>query len=205
MARRKPPIRNRARSNPLQPCETRALRYQQTEQELSASLQRTAELIWAESPKLTGKFKEAHQELQHIVRELLQVRAHNRRAALRPETRGSLMHFSEASLVMLSFERFARVVMRKTDEKVNPFNLLQLARKHGVLSLTDEQIKAVNDVRNALLHGHYEQFATAEGVSVEQLFRSSKFIGAVETLTHLLDRLMREIDLDSGLPKEPPA
>ena len=148
-------------------------------------------------------FKDKHPELQHIVREMLLVRSHNLKCAEEKDF-DNLLHFAEGALVLLALERFARIVLgSRADERDTLYNLLQKAVKYGLLHLPwDDQedgIRRLKDVRNTTLHGGYEQAAAAAGCSsVAEYFRSSQHIGEVETLTKVLDHLMRQVDLEKG-------
>jgi len=99
-------------------------------------------------------------------------------------------------LVLLSFERFLRIILgaEATDRDTLP-NLLEKATSQSRNLLwipgqwtRQDAIKAIVGVRNTLMHGNYEQAATgAHQADVRSYFTSGNYISEVETLFHLLD------------------
>jgi hypothetical protein len=148
-------------------------------------------------------FRDRHREIQELVRELAVVRNHNLKFK-EGEPQDTMLLFAEAALVLVTLERFVRAVLgsHATDRDTLP-NLLQKAVKHGLLQVPwdDQQdgIRRITSVRNALLHGNYEQSARQESCSVEDFFKK-KFAGEVESLTHVVDNLMSQIDPATGRP-----
>jgi 5'-deoxynucleotidase YfbR-like HD superfamily hydrolase len=154
-------------------------------------------------------FKEQHEELQHIVRELKLVREHNLKFK-QGDPQHKLLHFAEGLLVLIALERFLRVILAsEAKEEHTLSNLLEMATsaKRNLLRIpgtwTREQaIKAITRVRNTLMHGNYEQAATgAKSKDVRTYFKSGKYISEVEDLFQLLDQLMRQIDPATGQPR----
>jgi|SRR5262249_38150651 len=151
-------------------------------------------------------FKEQHEELQHIVRELVLVRKHNL-VFKTGDPQHNLLHFAEGLLVLLALERFLRAVLgTKANDRHTLPNLLEMATsaKRNLLTIpgtwTREQaIKAVTEVRNTLMHGNYEQAAKGAGSpNVRGYFKSGQYISEVEALFQLLDQLMQQIDSATG-------
>jgi len=155
---------------------------------------------------VTEKFKDRHPELQHLVRELLQVRQHNLDCAQRgrPEL---LLHFAEGALLLIALERFVRIVLgSEAKDEDTLFNLLQKATSRHILTLPwDDQAEGIRKLkafRNAVMHGNYEQAASISGAaSSEEFFRSSQYISEVETLFKVVDYLLRQIDITTGKPR----
>jgi hypothetical protein len=154
-------------------------------------------------------FKEQHEELQHIVRELVLVRTHNLNFKA-GEPQQNLLHFAEGLLVLLALERFLRAILgTKADDKHTLPSLLEMATsaKRNLLTLpgtwTREQaIEAITEVRNTLMHGNYEQAAKGAGSpDVRGYFKSGQYISEVEALFKLLDQLMQQIDPATGKPR----
>jgi hypothetical protein len=158
-------------------------------------------------------FSKQHRELGEIIRELEIVREQNLKLA---ETHGRWMPgcllFAEGLLVLLALERFLRVVLGAdaNDGDTLP-NLLEKATSTRLELLTlppwwtrAETIGAIKKVRNALMHGNYEQAAIQSGRgSREEYFRSSAYINEVETLHRILDGLCNQIDPATGKPRDP--
>ena len=110
-------------------------------------------------------FKEQNREIQELVRELGVVRDHNLQfKAGDPQDR--LLLFAEAALVFLALERFARAVLRDVNDGDTLFNLLERAVSRKLLALSGgTTVRSICDMRNALLHGNYEQAARKAGCS----------------------------------------
>jgi hypothetical protein len=158
-------------------------------------------------------FTEQYRELGEIFRELEVVRDHNLKLA---EMHGKwvpgCLLFAEGLLVLLGLERFLRVILgaEATDGDTLP-NLLEKATsaRLDLLMLPpwwtrEETITAMKNVRNALMHGNYEQAAIQSGCrSREDYFRSSTYINEVETLRRILDGFCTQIDPGTGKPRTP--
>lgn len=148
-------------------------------------------------------FKDSHRELQHLVRELALVHRHNLR--FNPgDAQDELLLFAEAGLVLVALERFVRILLPGATEKDTLHNLLQKAVKQRLLRLPydDEQagISAIGKVRNTLLHGNYEQAASAIGLASSDAYFGQSFASDIHAAEQLLDNLMQQIDPETGLP-----
>lgn len=162
-------------------------------------------------PKIGGgdvaeTFREQHQELQHLVRELHWLRNHNLR--FKPgDPQDDLLLFAEGAIVLLTLERFLRVILgaEATDKDTLP-NLLEKAtgaRLNLLILQVDDRKKAIaliTAVRNTLLHANYEQAADgAKQASVGEYF-ASQYAGEVEGLYELTNQLFLQIDARTGKP-----
>lgn len=158
-------------------------------------------------------FSEQHRELGEIIRELEIVRNQNLELAqIHGKWVPGCLLFAEGLLVLLALERFLRVILgaEATDSDTLP-NLLEKATsaRLDLLALppwwTREQtISAMKNVRNALMHGNYEQAAIQSGCrSRDDYFRSSTYINEVETLRRILDGFCTQIDPATGRPRNP--
>jgi hypothetical protein len=154
-------------------------------------------------------FKDQHEELQHIVRELVLVRKHNLQFKA-GDPQQNLLHFAEGLLVLLALERFLRAILAtEANEKHTLQNLLEMAtsaqRKLVTIPGTwtrEEAIKAITQVRNTLMHGNYEQAAKGAGSpNIRGYFKSGQYISEVEALFQLLDQLMQQMDSVTGRPR----
>src|SRR5260370_582409 len=133
-------------------------------------------------------FKDRHRELQHLVRELTLVHNHNLtfKSAAPQDT---LLMFAEGALVLITLERFLRVVLRSdvTDEDTLP-NLLEKTTSARLpllrLPAPDRAraIKEIKDVRNTILHGNYEQAARQAGCASVADYFKEQFTPEVEKL-----------------------
>ena len=158
-------------------------------------------------------FIEQYREVSEIFRELEIVRDHNLKMA---ETHGKwvpgYLSFAEGLLVLLGIERFLRVILgaKATDADTLP-NLLEKATSACLNLLTlppwwkrEETITALKNVRNALMHGNYEQAAKQSGRQHrEEYFRSSTYTNEVETLRRILHGFCAQIDPENGKPRTP--
>jgi hypothetical protein len=156
-------------------------------------------------------FKQQHEELQHIVRELLLVRGHNL-AIKQGDPQGKLLHFAEGLLTLLALERFLRAILGPDAKDQTLPNLLKMATsaKRKLLSIPgtwtrDQAINAITEVRNTLMHGDYERAATgAQSRDMRSYFSTGKYISEVEILFKLLDEFTKQIDPDTGSPRPKP-
>jgi len=148
-------------------------------------------------------FKDAHREIQELVRELGIIRAHNLKFK-ESDPQDTVLMFAEAALVLIVLERFVRAVVPDARDNDTIYNLLQRAVSKGLLKVPwDDQedgIRRIKDVRNTLLHGNYELAASQSGCSSVREFFKEKFASEVETLTRVVDDLMRQIDPVTGRP-----
>jgi hypothetical protein len=148
-------------------------------------------------------FKDQHPEMQHLVRELNILRAHN----LKPQTpQDQLLLFAEASLVCSVLERFLRILpeVGATDNDTLS-NLLEKAfsKKRKVLSLPNfkEQdfLKIIRELRNGIDHSNYEQLASSAGYSSIVDYFQKQFASDIELITRAVNCFMVQIDNDTGL------
>lgn len=152
---------------------------------------------------MTNDFKSRHREIQELVRELMLIRKHNL-TFKEGDPQDTMLLFAEGAVVLVTLERFVRAVLgaRASDRDTLP-NLLEKAVKDSLLHVPwdDQQdgIRRIKNVRNALLHGNYEQSAYQESCSVDDFFKK-KFASEVELLTKILDGFMRQIDPATGKP-----
>lgn len=148
-------------------------------------------------------FKDAHREIQELVREVLVIRQHNLKFK-EGDPQDTMLLFAEAALVLIVLERFVRAVVGDASDSDTIYNLLQRAVSRGLLKVPwDDQedgIRRIKDVRNTVLHGNYEQAARQSGCSSVPEFFKTKFASEVEALTHVVDDLMRQIDPATGKP-----
>jgi hypothetical protein len=149
-------------------------------------------------------FKERHRELQYLVRALMLVNRHNLRFK-QGDSQDELLLFAEASLALVSLERFVRIVVPNATERDTLHNLLQKAVSQRLLRLpyADEQaaITAIGRVRNTLLHGNYEQAASNLGLASSDEYFGQSFASDIHAVEQVLDNLMAQIDPETGLPR----
>lgn len=152
-------------------------------------------------------FRASHREFQELVREHSLLRRHNR-AFKDGETQDSLLLFAEAALVLVVLERFLRMILGPAGDEQTLHNLLEQATgaRHRLLVLPgsdrDDAIRRITGVRNTLLHGNYEQAARESGcASVSEYFRTT-FAAEVEALYEIANRLVAQIDPDTGRPHD---
>ncbi len=152
-------------------------------------------------------FKDAHPEIQHLVRELQLVRKNNLKFK-EGDPQDTLLLFAEAALVCLALERFVRAVLGEdATEKDTLYNLLQKAVARGLLRVPwdDQQdgIAKISRVRNSLLHGSYEQAAReARCASVAEYFKTV-FASEIEAMYKIADSIVAQIDRETGEPYPP--
>jgi hypothetical protein len=144
-------------------------------------------------------YREESRTLQQLVRELLELRGHNRGAA-----GAGTLPLAEAALTLLTLERFVRTLpgVNAANKESLP-QLLQRAVAIRTLTLpagTEMQvIDRVRRARNAILHSNFEQAAKKAGLgSVEEYFRSH-FAGELEFLFGLTTELLAQVDPETGL------
>jgi hypothetical protein len=139
-------------------------------------------------------------ELFELLREHALVRGHNR-SFQDGEPQGTLLMFAEASLCLLTLERFLRVVLgtEATDHDTLP-NLLEKATSARLAKLklnADDRARAIKEighVRNTLLHGNYEQAAAAAGVGSVSEFFGKIFASEIEALHCITADLIEQVD-----------
>jgi hypothetical protein len=150
-------------------------------------------------------FKDDNRDLQELFRELRWLREHNHAVANEVPQR-NLLFFSEACLVLLSLERFLRILpgVNPTDKDTLPTLLEKATSKRlEILRLPakdrKDAIRRIKNVRNTILHANFEQAAKEAGCkNVGDYFRSSQFAGEVETLFKLLENLLNQVDPETG-------
>jgi hypothetical protein len=156
-------------------------------------------------------FKEQHEELQHIIRELVCVRRHNQTFRT-GDPQENLLHFAEGLLVLLALERFLRAILTPEANETHTLpNLLEMATsaKRKLLTIPGswtraQAIAAITQVRNTLMHGNYEKAASGAGSpNVRGYFTSGTYISEVEQLFQFLDALVKQIDPVTGRPRPP--
>lgn len=115
-----------------------------------------------------------------------------------------MLFFAEASVTLLALERFLRIILKsKTLDGNTLYNLMEQANKHGYfksLKIKDIQllIKEITDVRNAILHGNFEQAAVESASEDVETYFKTKFIAEVEHIYQFLETLVSGIDTESG-------
>lgn len=117
-------------------------------------------------------------------------------------------HFSEGALVIITLERFLRLVLDRTGEAnkgCTLFNLIEegIGDAPKLLRYPDgsepKKVKeTISLLRNALLHANYEQIAADnQCASVREFFRTG-YVPALEALNYFTQQLMTQIDHDTG-------
>lgn len=161
-------------------------------------------------------FKEQHRELQFLVVELAAIRHHN--LQVKPGSGTFQLLFAEVALIFVVLERFLRITLKyngsKNLEKLTLPNLLELAtsKKVGLLALHGKDkggVKIISTIRNALMHGNYEQAASFAGCPDVETYFEKQFHIDAEILFHVVDALVKQIDPNTGrrfavLPIPPP-
>lgn len=158
-------------------------------------------------------FKEQFVDFGEIARELMFVRSHNLKMH---ETYGrwvpGYLLFSEGLMVLLAIERFLRIILGPEGAANDTLpNLLEKATSTRLNLLVlppwwtrKQTIDAMKAVRNAIMHGNFEQAATQAGSrDTAHYFRSSAYINEVETLHRILDGFCTQIDPETGEPRVP--
>jgi hypothetical protein len=150
-------------------------------------------------------FKQRNREIQEMVRELMVLRSHNLKFGPN-DPQDTFLLFAEAAVVIVIIERFVRALLGpEATDKDTLWPLLEklVNRKVLVLPFRDQKegIKVICGVRNAILHGNFEQAAAHEGLATPAEFFKTRFAVWVETTTKVVDKLMAQIDPDTGLPR----
>jgi hypothetical protein len=150
-------------------------------------------------------FKERHRDLQELVRELAVVRRHNLQFKA-GDAQTTLLMFAEFALVLITLERFVRVVVGvDPNDESSLFNLLEQATSRKLLELPfDDQhdgIRKICKVRNTILHGNFEQAALGAGVADVRTYFQTVFAGELEAMMKIADYLMQQIDPATGQPR----
>lgn len=152
-------------------------------------------------------FKDRFRDFQRIVWELKRLRDHN--TSFKQDSL-ELFFFAEGTMVLLALERFMRIILgTEAKEKDTLPNLLEkatsaklnLIQLPGTLS-REETIRRLTKVRNTLMHGNYEQAATQGGLPTKDAyFGSSMYIADVEALYKIVNRIVKQIDPQTGQPR----
>jgi hypothetical protein len=150
-------------------------------------------------------FKDAHRELQELVRELVWLRNHNRQFQ-EGDPQDNLLLYAEGAIVLIVLERFVRIVLGdEAGEKDTLHTLLQKALSKGLLRVPwdDQQdgVQRICDVRNALLHGNYEQIARKSGCASVAEFFKTQFASLIQRMFEIVGGLMQQIDRATGKPR----
>lgn len=159
----------------------------------------TSRICWADMTT----FKERNRDFQELVRELHLVRQHNL-SFKEGDPQGELLLFAEASLVLVTLERFLRLILGSdANESCTLPTLLDMAcsERRNLLVLPgdhDTVRRQVTGVRNTLLHANYEQAAREAGCADVATYFKTTFAAEVEALYELVDNLVGQIDPDTG-------
>jgi hypothetical protein len=149
-------------------------------------------------------FKEQFREFQRMALELKRLRDHN---VTFPADSYELFFMAEGTLVVLTLERFLRMILGvDADERDTMQNLLEkvLSPKRNLIVLPagltrDQMREQIVEVRNFHMHGNYEQAAQKAGLpSKDAYFMSSKYIKSVERLYRITNRIVAQIDPETG-------
>jgi hypothetical protein len=152
-------------------------------------------------------FKEEFREFQEIVKELVSVRYHNLSF---PQYDPNMLLMAEGVLVLLALERFLRMILgteaRGEDtlgdllEKATS-DRLDLVRLPGALD-RERTVQVVAEVANTLARGDYEQAAKNAALKhKDEYFKSRAYIAEVERLYRILNRIIKQIDPETGKPR----
>ena len=139
--------------------------------------------------------------------ELLQIRAHNE-SVKQGTGEDKPLIFAEAALVMMTLERFLRTLpgVNATDGH-KLLNLLNSAVGKGLLTIpggdVEGTIKLINRIRNATLHGNFEQSARDCEMTV-QAYLTHVFPKEVLVLNRIMNNLLNQIEPETGQPKKKP-
>lgn len=139
---------------------------------------------------MTPTFQDRHPEIQHLVRGLHMLRAHNLRFK-DGDPQDTLLIFAEAALVLIVLERPYAGRRRPRSETL--YSLLQRAVSRSLLRLPwedqEDGIRRVIQVRNTVLHGNYEQVARHAGCATVADYFKTQFAPEVEVMLRVVERL----------------
>jgi hypothetical protein len=153
-------------------------------------------------------FKDEYREFQEIVKEVQSIRYHNLGFK---QYDPSMLLMAEGALILLAFERFLRMILgNKASGKDVLANLLEKAtsKKFDLIRLPGrlnrkKTIEAIAAVWNALARANYEQSAKDAGLkNKDDYFKSGVYLSQVETLFRILNRIIKQIDLETGQPHD---
>jgi hypothetical protein len=149
-------------------------------------------------------FKDRYRDVQELVREMIYLNTWNKRFK-DGDPQDEMLLFAEAGVVLMTLERFVRIVVGVTpDDRRTLQTLLEQAVARGLLKLPwdDQQdgIRKVCAIRNTILHGNFEQAAAGANQPDVRAFFKTQFAGEVETMMTIVDYLMKQIDPISGPP-----
>lgn len=152
-------------------------------------------------------FKDRFEEFQRLALELKRIRDHNMSFT---GDSYELFFMAEGALTLLALERFLRMILgQDANERDTLQPLLEKATSKsrdlilipGGLDRHDA-IRRIVAVRNVLMHGNYEQAAAKAGLPTkDDYFRSSQYIKDVNILYKIANRIVAQIDHDTGLPR----
>jgi hypothetical protein len=156
-----------------------------------------------------NRFKDRYRELQQIARELSEVRKVNLYAPANDPARRPM---SEGLLTLLALERFLRIVLGSRATRKDTLRPLLRMVMEPPLNIRlpghldpDGTIKLVTDVRNTLMHGNFEEAADRVGAThKDDYFISSAHVRELEMLYKVTNRIMAQIDPDTGRPRTGP-
>ncbi len=149
-------------------------------------------------------FKDQNPELQNLARELWLVRDHNLKFK-KGDPQDGLLLFAEGTLCLLALERFLRILpgLNATERETLP-KLLKKATHESqpLLRIADRDatIKRVVDLRNAMLHGNYEQAARLAGAASSADYFGTRYSSDVEWLYQFTHGVMAQIVTLTGRP-----
>jgi len=154
-------------------------------------------------------FKDDHPEMQHLVRQLLKISATNDHIVTKLGKPDEAYQFAEAALALITLERFLRIVLPAAEiaSKDTLPNLLEKATSDRLKLLTlpgprsrTDVIEDVRRVRNALLHGAFEQAATLRNVPDLATYFKVQFQKDVSELVAITNHVVEQIDPETGKP-----
>ena len=152
-------------------------------------------------------FRDQNVALRELARELNVVRTHNL-SFREGDSQATLLMFAEAALVCMTFEHFVRVVVanclpgEREGQTFHP--LLTTATQNNLIRLPWEDqaegVRRICAVRNTLLHGNFAQAAREAGCTSVQEYFGSQYAPELEGMMKILDRVMQQIDVETGRP-----
>jgi hypothetical protein len=159
-----------------------------------------------EQPTPHAIFRGRYGDLQHLLREWHLLRKHN--LTFKPEDRqDTMLMFAEGAVVIISLERFVRAVLGdQADERDALDRLLRKATAGPTPLLRlpwddqDDGRKKLCAVRNMILHGNFEQAAREFGCDSVKAFFQTQFASTIEIVGKVLENLLEQIDVRTGLP-----
>jgi len=117
-----------------------------------------------------------------------------------------ILVFAEASLVMLAFEHFLRVLLKdeaQDHHTLPPLLKMALEPDRGLLdpptgmSIVDT-VKLVKEFRNSLMHGNIQQASTRAGCATVLEYLAGPFGTETKQVFDILSALLGQIDPETG-------